>query len=857
MKYQGRETKPLRQTIVVCAAVVCLGAMTICLAGCGRSDKPREKPPEDDHHASADPKLPPDTASDDRAAEKPVDQAAAQSAQSEQAARDLLARMVEVYQGATSYADQGKIRITGRLNGQNIDVPSDYMVAVQRPGKVRMQVNQGILVSDGQQTWAFLLSLANQVLHRPVAPEMSIETIFADHLVAAAMGQGPNQVYSWVPIQLILMMSNDPLEVLLQSVDDLRMDQPDMIGLNACYRVRGRHSGGEIVFWIDQGTHVLRRFEFPIEQLQRIVADGQVQNLALVAEFADANVNSQINEAAFKFEAPQGVDMVDTFLPPVLTILGKPAGDFSFVDLEGKPVTAQSLAGKVVVLDFWASWCEPCRKSLPLIEEVYQQFKDNDKVAFLAVSVDNFEDGPNGPKVEDAALTETFAELKVTIPIVRDPAREAGMKFGISNIPTSVLIGSNGEIQDWEAGVTAEIGTRLTEKLNSLLAGESLSQQKLDQYLVQSAERQKQFEGWLAKRVAENFLSGPISFDRPDRTQPTAFKLSRLWGCQELGQPGNIVVIPGHDDAGQKLLVLDRGASVAELSPDGKVTARYALPASEGQPVSYLRTAVGADGIRYYVGGAVGSQQIHLLDSSFQAVLSYPKDVVENPHQGIGDVQFSDLDADGKLELCVGFQGAEGLRSVTLDGSQAWDNRKLDYLLRLAVLGPGASEANRLLATHQFGTVAVFEPDGKFDREIRFAGLALYWIVAADLDGDSEPELCALSPNESGDFVALGVDLKGEILWSYALPQGIHQYPIEPVVAGQLFEEGPGQWLISASDGSIHVIAADGQLIDNFSYGMSLTGIATAKFDGRPVLLVSTPQFVDAWQVEKPGAAAE
>ena len=63
---------------------------------------------------------------------------------------------------------------------------------------------------------------------------------------------------------------------------------------------------------------------------------------------------------------------------------------------------------------------------------------------------------------------------------------------------------------------------------------------------------------------------------------------------------------------------------------------------------------------------------------------------------------------------------------------------------------------------------------------------------------------------------------------------------------------GPaGQWLLAGCDGSIHVLGADGKLIDKFNYGAEICGLAAVEIDGKPALVVATPGGVEAWRVEK------
>ena len=58
------------------------------------------------------------------------------------------------------------------------------------------------------------------------------------------------------------------------------------------------------------------------------------------------------------------------------------------------------------------------------------------------------------------------------------------------------------------------------------------------------------------------------------------------------------------------------------------------------------------------------------------------------------------------------------------------------------------------------------------------------------------------------------------------------------------------QWLLPGTDGSIHILGADGKLLDSFNYGAELAGLATAELDGNPLLIVSTQDGLEAWKVE-------
>jgi peroxiredoxin len=118
--------------------------------------------------------------------------------------------------------------------------------------------------------------------------------------------------------------------------------------------------------------------------------------------------------------------------------------DFTLTDLEGKSWTLQSLHGKVVLVNFWASWCPPCRKEMPDLEALYQEFKDRG-LLILAISD------------EDINKVQPFiAEHHTTYPILLDPGGKVHRLFEGEGFPQSFVYDRDGKL----AAETMDMRTR-------------------------------------------------------------------------------------------------------------------------------------------------------------------------------------------------------------------------------------------------------------------------------------------------------------------------------------------------------------------------------------------------------------
>ena len=123
--------------------------------------------------------------------------------------------------------------------------------------------------------------------------------------------------------------------------------------------------------------------------------------------------------------------------------------NFTFKDLQGKSVTLSDYKGKVVLLDFWATWCPPCRKEIPGFIELYNTYKSRGLVV-IGVSMDDTED--------IADVQRYAAQLKIDYPILLGFGRENDLKpaFGELPLPTSFIIARNGSICARHDGLTAK-----------------------------------------------------------------------------------------------------------------------------------------------------------------------------------------------------------------------------------------------------------------------------------------------------------------------------------------------------------------------------------------------------------------
>jgi thiol-disulfide isomerase/thioredoxin len=134
------------------------------------------------------------------------------------------------------------------------------------------------------------------------------------------------------------------------------------------------------------------------------------------------------------------------------------ATDFTLKDLSGNNVSLSDYRGKVVFLDFWATWCPPCRMSIPEVEQMYEEYKENDNIVMLGINM-----------AEDKNEVEKFIEKnKISYKVLLGDAKTAN-QFAIRGIPAFFIIDQNGNIYNKFVGFTPGLKADWQKSIKELL----------------------------------------------------------------------------------------------------------------------------------------------------------------------------------------------------------------------------------------------------------------------------------------------------------------------------------------------------------------------------------------------------
>lgn len=215
-------------------------------------------------------------------------------------------------------------------------------------------------------------------------------------------------------------------------------------------------------FWIDKKTHLIRRDEFVQRGALFPNAPFDEVDSRSILKYHVASINEPPDDSLFHYDPPSHFSRVTEFVPYYKAnankLIGKPATDFSAKTLEGTPLKLSDFKGKTVFLDFWASWCEPCRQQTPFLIKLYQQAK-NQGMVFIGINRDE----------SVAKASEYVKQQQLPWTNVFDGEKNAiHAQFQATGIPALMVIDPEGKVVEYVIGNGKEVETKILNALKKL-----------------------------------------------------------------------------------------------------------------------------------------------------------------------------------------------------------------------------------------------------------------------------------------------------------------------------------------------------------------------------------------------------
>jgi thiol-disulfide isomerase/thioredoxin/outer membrane lipoprotein-sorting protein len=373
--------------------------------------------------------------------------------QQSQDAMQLLKRVAQTYRSLGSY----EIRAM-KIEDQQLDEARDLseiplMMAEDKPGKFRIESKHpfmgGAEVSDGKTAWEYI-AMGHQYTKKPATPDADVPsegaflpTNYVDH-------------YRHLP--------EKATEARLLREETLPFEGKDV----RCEVVEVHFAPGpeaKPALGVPHTLWIAKESALVLQEMWESKGDmmGVSSKTRTTLVYKTIRINQPVPDALFTFTPPATAKEVDALsLPGGSSRRAKtnqPSHEFSLSTLEGKKTSLSDFKGKTVLLDFWATWCVPCRESTPIIEKLHAAFGEK---GLVTLAVDFGEE----PDVVKGYLVHNPSAL----PNLVDPEKTVADLYNVSSIPTFILISKEGKVTYSSSG----FGDDTEAKLRTALKQEGL-----------------------------------------------------------------------------------------------------------------------------------------------------------------------------------------------------------------------------------------------------------------------------------------------------------------------------------------------------------------------------------------------
>ena len=214
---------------------------------------------------------------------------------------------------------------------------------------------------------------------------------------------------------------------------------PDKI---PCFVITVRTQNVAHEVWVDQSRYLVLRHI----QTARAPGEGTPATSRVEVKIKRLEIDDAVDDSLFTWAPQKKWTEVESLVLPQEQpemLSGMPAGDFQLKTVSGEVVRLSELRGTVVVLDFWDTWCGPCRRELPAVEKLRAEFAG--KVQFFGVNDE-----------EQSTVAAFLKKAGYELPVLMDTRHDVHRQYGIHGVPTVFVIGRDGIVRQHYVGAQDE-----------------------------------------------------------------------------------------------------------------------------------------------------------------------------------------------------------------------------------------------------------------------------------------------------------------------------------------------------------------------------------------------------------------
>ena len=359
-----------------------------------------------------------------------------------QSAKDILQKSADYMRSLPGYTVDFELLFDAKIDDEEEKFSTDYTVVFRRPGEAMVHMANELQdltqYTSDTETTRYLAELDQYIVEQRGTPPPQLMTSASNNIIMPA-----------VSIFAETLQAN-PFMTLLRGADPIQMVGQETVNGVDCDRIRVTTPNFDCDLWIERGKETLIHRIQP--DMSGITVNLEQQGMEVHKFIVQLDVlhwqPGHVDESLLNFSPKEGSMKVAQFHrppppAPAEVLVGKVAPTVDLKTLAGEDFSVASKKGEeIVVLDFWATWCGPCRKGMPILDKVTREFADKG-VRTYAVNLR-----------EDASTIQEFLDSSgLDLNVVLDLEAELGGLYMANAIPQMVIIGKDGLVSKIHVGV--------------------------------------------------------------------------------------------------------------------------------------------------------------------------------------------------------------------------------------------------------------------------------------------------------------------------------------------------------------------------------------------------------------------